>query len=75
MLVSGRHAPNKTMGLLGVFNKDPSDDLTPANGGAPLNTNTSSEKTIYFQFGETCKSFSDLALHVCEVHSEVIEVG
>ena len=52
-------APDKflgqTAGLLGVFNKDPLDDLTPANGAAPLNTNSSSEKTIFFEFGETCE--------------------
>ena len=57
-------APDKflgqTTGLLGVFNKDQSDDLTPANGGAPLNTNSSSEKTIFFEFGETCESTGEI---------------
>ena len=48
---------NLTMGLLGVFNKDRSDDLTPANDLAPLNISTATEKTIYNQFGETCKLF------------------
>ena len=61
-------APSKfmdqTMGLLGVFNQDPSDDLTPANGGPPLNTNTSSEKTIFFEFGETCKSAAEYTVDV-----------
>ena len=47
---------NQTMGLLGVFNKDPSDDLTPASGTA-LNVSTATEKTIFYQFGETCKTF------------------
>ena len=47
---------NQTMGLLGVFNKDPSDDLTPASGSA-LNVSTATEKTIFYQFGETCKTF------------------
>ena len=45
---------NDTKGLLGVFNKDPSDDLTPADGSAPLSTNAT-EKEIFNQFGETCK--------------------
>ena len=45
---------NDTKGLLGVFNKDPSDDLTPADGSAPLATNAT-EKTIFYKFGETCK--------------------
>ncbi|KAI0209335.1 hypothetical protein LSAT2_005978 [Lamellibrachia satsuma] len=44
---------NETKGLLGVFNKDPSDDLTPADGSTPLNTSTATEKTIFFKFGET----------------------
>ncbi|KAK2167442.1 hypothetical protein NP493_1275g00055 [Ridgeia piscesae] len=43
---------NDTKGLLGVFNKDPSDDLTPADGSAPLLTNAT-EKTIFYKFGET----------------------
>ena len=46
---------NETKGLLGVFNKDPSDDLTPADGSTPLNISTATEKTIFFKFGETCK--------------------
>ena len=45
---------NDTKGLLGVFNKDPSDDLTPADGSEPLATNAT-EKTIFYKFGETCK--------------------
>jgi len=45
---------NDTKGLLGVFNKDPSDDLTPADGSAPLAKNAT-EKTIFYKFGETCK--------------------
>ena len=45
---------NDTKGLLGVFNKDPSDDLTPADGSAPLATNAT-EKIIFYKFGETCK--------------------
>ena len=46
---------NQTLGLLGVFNKDPSDDLTPANGSPPLNITTATEKMIFHEFGETCE--------------------
>jgi len=46
---------NQTKGLLGVFNKDPSDDLTPADGTPPLDTATANEKMIFHKFGETCE--------------------
>jgi len=39
---------------MGIFNSDPSDDLTPAGGGAALNANDSSEREIFSEFGETC---------------------
>ncbi|XP_013415295.1 mucin-like protein [Lingula anatina] len=42
---------NRTQGLMGVFNNDKSDDLTPSNG-API-PETSSEGDIYHQFGMT----------------------
>ncbi|XP_013396480.1 mucin-like protein [Lingula anatina] len=42
---------NRTKGLMGVFNNDKSDDLTPSNG-API-PETSSEADIYHQFGIT----------------------
>lgn len=43
---------NLTEGLLGVMNRDPSDDLTSSNGTIlPL---SSSEKEIYYDFGMTC---------------------
>ena len=38
---------------MGIFNGDPSDDLTPAGGVAALN-NGSSERDIFSKFGETC---------------------
>ena len=44
---------NKTKGLLGVFNKDPSDDMLPADGGPAL-TGTPTEREIYTKFGQTC---------------------
>ena len=45
---------NKTKGLMGVFNNDPADDMMPASGGAPLNANVSSERSIFSDFGQTC---------------------
>ena len=45
---------NKTRGLMGRFNKDPDDDLQPANGGPPLNASASSERDIFTIFGQTC---------------------
>ena len=45
---------NKTSGLLGVFNKNPDDDLTTPNGTVlPKN---STEEEIYHNFGELCKA-------------------
>jgi len=44
---------NKTLGLLGLFNDDFTDDLvTPSGERLP---NTSTEKTIFYNFGELCK--------------------
>ena len=45
---------NKTKGLLGIYNDDVTDDLTPPNGER-LSTNASSEREIYYKFGELCK--------------------
>ena len=45
---------NKTKGLIGVFNGDPSDDMLPADGGMTLNRNKSSERDIFTKFGQTC---------------------
>lgn len=43
---------SKTMGLLGNFNGDPSDDLT-AQDGRVLSP-TASNMEIHYQFGLTC---------------------
>ena len=48
---------NKTTGLLGVFNKDLSDDLTPANG-APALDKSATERKIFTDFGETCELYN-----------------
>ena len=45
-----------TQGLLGVFNGNKSDDLTPPGGTPPLDP-TANESTIFSQFGEKCKYF------------------
>ena len=45
---------NKTRGLMGVFNNDPTDDMMPNSGGNALNANGSSERTIFSDFGQTC---------------------
>ena len=44
-------------GLLGVFNGDQSDDLTPQGGGQPIPLN-STLQTIHNEFGLTCKCFA-----------------
>ena len=43
-----------TKGLMGVFNDDPSDDLLPPGENAVPLSNSSSEKTIFTEFGELC---------------------
>ena len=43
-----------TRGLLGVYNKDLSDDLLPRNTSIPLPL-TSTWETIHYYFGLTCK--------------------
>ena len=40
---------NKTQGLMGVFNNDPTDDMMPASGGAVVNANGSSERAIFMK--------------------------
>ena len=45
---------NHTKGLLGVFNDDPYDDLLPPGENAVPLANSSSEKTIFSEFGERC---------------------
>ena len=44
-----------TKGLMGVFNGDPTDDLQPPDESAVHLSNSSSEKTIFNEFGEKCK--------------------
>ena len=45
---------NNTKGLMGVFNDDPFDDLLPPGENAVALSNSSSEKTIFYEFGELC---------------------
>ena len=44
----------KTSGLMGNFNGNTSDDLTPKGGGEPISLNSSME-VIHKQFGITCE--------------------
>ena len=46
---------NKTKGLMGVFNGDATDDLLPPGDNALPLSNSSTEKTIFYDFGERCK--------------------
>ena len=46
---------NQTKGLMGVFNGDATDDLLPPGENARPLSNSSSEKTIFTDFGELCK--------------------
>lgn len=51
--VPSEFGSGQTRGLLGVFNGDPSDDLTNANGTIlPID---SSEEDIFTDFGQTCE--------------------
>ena len=43
---------NQTVGLAGVMNGDTSDDLTTPDG--TVIPTSSSERTIYYDFGEKC---------------------
>ncbi|KAK2162836.1 hypothetical protein NP493_1501g01029 [Ridgeia piscesae] len=43
---------DNTKGLMGVFNDDPTDDLLPPGVNAVALSNSSSEKTIFNEFGE-----------------------
>ena len=45
----------QTKGLMGVFNGDPTDDLLPPGENARPLANSSSEKSIFEDFGELCK--------------------
>ena len=45
---------NNTKGLMGVFNDNATDDLLPPGQNTVPLSNSSSEKTIFFEFGELC---------------------
>ena len=45
---------NNTIGLMGLYNDDPTDDLLPPGKNVAL-SNDSSEMTIFTEFGELCK--------------------
>ena len=45
---------NNTKGLMGVFNGDPNDDLLPPGENSVALANSSTEKTIFTDFGEHC---------------------
>ncbi|XP_061422345.1 mucin-like protein [Lethenteron reissneri] len=55
---------NMTQGLLGVFNKDPTDDFRAANGTVlPFNgTDVPSESRIYYEFGVTWQITANTSL-------------
>lgn len=45
---------NNTKGLMGVFNDNPIDELLPPGENAVPLSNSSTEKTIFYEFGELC---------------------
>lgn len=49
----------RTLGLMGSFNDDTSDDLLPRNGSVPLPLNASLQ-TIHENFGVTCKAYKNI---------------
>lgn len=49
---------NKTSGLLGNFNGDPSDDLTTPTGQVISTTSTTQD--IHYQFGLKCTSLTKI---------------
>ncbi|KAK2190852.1 hypothetical protein NP493_66g04024 [Ridgeia piscesae] len=51
---------NQTKGLMGVFNGDATDDLLPPGENARPLSNSSSEKTIFTDFGELWKIEGDV---------------
>ncbi|CAM9746066.1 unnamed protein product, partial [Lampetra fluviatilis] len=54
---------NRTQGLLGVFNKDPTDDFQPSNGTVlPFNGTLPPESTIFYEFGMTWKTTPSTSL-------------
>ena len=55
---------NHTKGLMGVFNDDPMDDLLPPGQNAVPLSNSSSEKTIFDEFGELCECWCNISISV-----------
>ncbi|KAK2190867.1 hypothetical protein NP493_66g06051 [Ridgeia piscesae] len=51
---------NQTKGLMGVFNGDATDDLLPPGENARPLSNSSSEKTIFTDFGELWRIHGDV---------------
>ncbi len=50
---------DQTRGLLGVYNDDRADDLTTPLGD--VIDNNATERTIFYNFGELCKSYVERA--------------
>ena len=59
---------NNTKGLMGVFDDDPNDDLLPPGENAVPLSNSSSEKTIFNEFGELCTCFLPLCMLAKRMH-------
>ena len=58
VVVVGENLFNNTEGLLGIYDSDQNNDLKIREGRTlPLN---SSSETIYNEFGESCKFYSQL---------------
>uniref|UniRef100_A0A8R1IM95 Uncharacterized protein n=1 Tax=Caenorhabditis japonica TaxID=281687 RepID=A0A8R1IM95_CAEJA len=65
---TGQRRCYTTLGLLGVYNNDPTDDLTTPTGSATRvqnpTTTSSTTQMIYEQFASTCKCFMELKSYV-----------
>ena len=60
---------DQVKGLLGVFNDDQSDDLTPADNSAPLSVN-SNMSTIHSKFGLSCECVHSYGhSYYCNIHT------
>ena len=64
---SGQRRCYTTLGLLGVYNNDPTDDLTTPTGTVTRvqnpTTTSSTTQMIYEQFASTCKFFPYFFTH------------
>ena len=59
---------NFTSGLFGIFNSDTTDDLTTPNGTKlDTNLNITTERILYFNFGELCKSIFMFYPVICNI--------